>query len=79
MKHTDFLRSNFSHPFLTSCTLIQRQCFGRMLKKYREGKLKPLKVKRHRSREFIVIEEKLIQYLIREGNKKGNLSFFHET
>ena len=34
-----------------------------MLKKYRTGKLHPLKAKRDKSAEFIVVEEKFIQYI----------------
>ena len=58
-----FLRSNLSSPHFTKCTQSQAQSFGRMLKKYRSGELQPLKVKRERSRKYIELEDRLVQYL----------------
>ena len=40
-----------------------KQSFGRMLKKYREGKLKNCNNKRIKTRKFEVIESKLVEYL----------------
>jgi len=62
MTKAAFLKSNLSGDLFTG-TLSEQQSFGRMLKSYDKGHLKPTKKKRRRIRKYEEIEKKLIEYL----------------
>ena len=62
MKKAEFLRSKRSSPKLSG-TKSQQQGFGKMLKKYREGKLSNSEAKREKSRKYIEVEKKSLNTL----------------
>ena len=63
MKQAEFLRSDLSSSKFTKCTRSQQQSFGRMLKKYDDGVLKPHEGKRDKIRKYITIEKKMIDFI----------------
>jgi hypothetical protein len=61
-KQSEFLKSNESSQIFTGGR-NEQQAFGRYLKKFDLGKLKAIKVMRHRKHKYEVVEKKLISYL----------------
>ena len=62
LSYGQFLDSEASGPSFEN-TKTQRQSLGNYLKRYREGTLKQVQVKRTKTRKFGSVEEKLVQYL----------------
>ena len=62
MKQSDFLKSSLTHKKIVG-TISQRQSFSQILKKFRSGTLKPLPGKRERTKKFVQVEERLINYI----------------
>ena len=68
MTHVEFLRSIIS-SHLFYCNKTQQQSFGRILKKFDNGKLENTDGKRAKDGKFADIEDKLISYIKLRANK----------
>jgi hypothetical protein len=62
VSQAQFLKSNLSGPLIQGTRSEQCSCSAN-LKKYKKGKLKNVEMKRVRTRQFVAVEEILVQYL----------------